>query len=201
MHLPFPHENSLIEHFWLPPVEDFADCFAPWITRIVTTKHRMSATVLIFIAFIFWCHFLSLSPRFRSHTFSVLRLNLYCFEHFFPVRIIDRNSHWNCSWKIYLHFVTSLSLLGLLSAFHHHSLPPRLEQITIWKGIEKEFFLHYAIKAFSFGTFLSQLFLPHFSLFSVSRFPLDLCVSRMWRDFRYFFSVRSNFLSSSLLPL
>lgn len=80
MHLPFPHENSLIEHFWLTPAEDF-DCFAPCTSRLITTTHMTSATILIFIAFIFDVTFFSsLSPRFRLfRSLSVLRLNLYCF--------------------------------------------------------------------------------------------------------------------------
>lgn len=88
-------------------------------------------------------------------------MNIFC------LIIIDHNSQSGCSWstlKIYLHFVTSLSLLGLLLwfSFFLPSLPRfphvRLEQITIYyldieKRNEKKKFLHYVIKAFSLGTF------------------------------------------------
>ena len=87
MHLLFAHENSLIEHFWLTPVDSFGccDCLTLWITTAVHTRITM---ILIFLVFIFEYLFLSLLLVFLLASL-VLRLNLYCFEHF------SRKSNWS----------------------------------------------------------------------------------------------------------
>ena len=187
MHLLLAQENSLIEHFWLTPVDSFVccDCLTLWIVTMAV--HTRITMILIFLVFIFEYLFKSLLLVFLPASI-VLRLNLYCFEHF-CVRIIDHNSETDTSevlLYIYLHFVTSLSLLGLLLwTIQLHALLSNscLQQIAIYYlDIEKREWKSLCIMLLRlslWGLFLISL--------SVSRFPLDLCMSRMWRDFQYFF--------------